>query len=244
VSLDERMVLVHCVGLMPQQWESIVRSRTGIVWCPSSNLYTLGKTLSAQKILKLPNVALGTDSPLTATGDLLDEIKFAHKELRAPAPLLYDLVTARAARLLRLRDGQGNLQTGCKADLIVARDRQIMPAEALVQMSWGDIELVMERGRVVLLSAALAERIPSALKGGLEWICVDGVERLLRAPVNKLLLQTGLSLGRTPAIGRRLLTLPEEKKHANRPHTSPLPAMAALNHRFSPEVIALRDDCH
>jgi cytosine/adenosine deaminase-related metal-dependent hydrolase len=216
VSLDERMVLVHCVGLTPQQWESVAGNGTGIVWCPSSNLYTLGRTLSTEQILKLPNVALGTDSPLTATGDLLDEIRFAHEELLAPAPFIYDLVTARAARLLRLRDGQGNLQAGCKADLVVARDRQVMPAEALVQMSWRDIELVMERGRIVLLSASLAERIPNALKEGMERICVDGVERLLRAPVRKLLSQTCVSLGRTPTIGGRELTV-ETKKRTHMP---------------------------
>src|SRR5208282_5977808 len=129
VPLNEHLMLVHCVGLTPAQWETAVNSGTGIVWCPSSNLYTLGKTLAAEQILKLPNVALGTDSPLTAAGDLLDEIRFVHEELGVPARFVYDLVTTKAARLLRLRNGEGNLQTGSKADLIIARDRHHTPAE-------------------------------------------------------------------------------------------------------------------
>ncbi|HEX3470715.1 MAG TPA: amidohydrolase family protein [Silvibacterium sp.] len=207
VPLNEHMVLVHCVGLTPQQWESAANSGTGIVWCPSSNLYTLGRTLTVGQVLKLPNVALGTDSPLTASGDLLDEIRLVHQELGVPAPFVYDLVTSRAAQLLRLRRGEGNLQTGAKADLIVVKDRQLTPAETLVQMSWRDVELVMEEGRIVLLSSSLAERIPYELREGMEEIFIDGVKRLLRAPVQKLLRQSSLNPEQTAGIGGRKLTL-------------------------------------
>ena len=85
--LDERIVLVHCVGLTPGNGKRVTRSRTGVVWCPSSNLYTLGETLTAEQVLKLPNVALGTDSSLTASGDLLDEVGFVYDELGCPLHL-------------------------------------------------------------------------------------------------------------------------------------------------------------
>jgi cytosine/adenosine deaminase-related metal-dependent hydrolase len=246
VPVNEHLVLVHCVGLTPQQWDSVAKSGTGIVWCPSSNLYTLGRTLTAEQVLNLPNVALGTDSPLTATGDLLDEIRFVHEELRVPAPFVYDLVTARAARLLRLRNGEGNLKVGSKADLIIARDRYLTPSEALVQMSWRDIELVMEAGRIVLLSASLAGRIPTILKEGMESIFVDGVEQLIRAPVRKLLRQTCLTLERTPSIGGRKLALAEAKDRPDcrQESSSDFTAIAVRNDCFSNEVMKLREDCH
>jgi cytosine/adenosine deaminase-related metal-dependent hydrolase len=224
--LDERLVLVHCVGLTPEQWERVTRTRTGVVWCPSSNLYTLGETLTAEQVLKLPNVALGTDSSLTASGDLLDEVGFVYDELRVPAAFIYDLVTVKAAQLLRLKRGEGTLQTGAKADLIVVKDRQLTPAETLVQMSWHDIELVIEGGRIVLLSATLSERIPSELKEGMEWILIDGVRRLLRAPVQKLLRQSSLNPEQTPAISGRKLTLNEDKQSPGWTHQPSLDATA------------------
>src|SRR5271165_4020527 len=240
VPLNEHLMLVHCVGLTPAQWETAVNSGTGIVWCPSSNLYTLGKTLAAEQILKLPNVALGTDSPLTAAGDLLDEIRFVHEELGVPARFVYDLVTTKAARLLRLRNGEGNLQTGSKADFIIARDRHHTPAEALIQMSWRDIELVMEQGRIVLLSGSLAERFPNDLKKGMESIFVDGVERLIRAPARKLLQQASLSQEQTPIICGRRLALTRVSDRSGR-FAAPI---AVRSDRFSSEVMKLRDDCH
>ena len=208
IALSERLVLVHCVGLTRRQRERVALSGAGVVWCPSSNLYTLGRTLTADQTSALPNVALGTDSPLTAGGDLLDEIRLAFGTTGVSATLIYELVTTRAARLLRLKSGEGTLQTGSKGDLIVTRDRQSMPAETLVQLSWRDLDLVMENGRIVLLSPALAGRIPKALKRGMECIFVDGVERLLRAPVRQLFSKTVVSRGRAPIICGRELALP------------------------------------
>lgn len=207
VPLNDRIVLVHCVGLTAPQRATVARTGAGVVWCPSSNLYTLGRTLSADQISGFPNIALGTDSPLTAAGDLLDEIQLARATIGVPAPLIYEMVTTRAARLLRLTQGEGSLDAGAKADLIVTRDRQLMPAETLVQLSWRDLDLVMEGGRITLLSPEVADRIPEALKQGMEWISIDGVDRLLRAPVLQLFSETSLSMGRPPAICGRELSL-------------------------------------
>ena len=200
VPLSERIILVHCVGLTPRQRERVASSGVGVVWCPSSNLYTLGGTLAVDQISIFPNIALGTDSPLTANGDLLDEIRFACGTIGVPAALVYELVTTRAARLLRLKSGEGSLQAAAKADLIVTRDRQLMPAETLVQLSWRDLELVMEKGRITLLSPALAERVPGSLRQGMEWVSIDGVKRLLRASVRHLFSETS-------AITRKALVI-------------------------------------
>lgn len=246
VSVNESLVLVHCVGLTLRQLDCVAKRGTGIVWCPTSNLFTLGTTLTAEQILRLPNVALGTDSPLTAAGDFLDEIRFVHRELGVPAPFAYDLATSRAARLLRLQKGEGNLRMASKADLIVARDMHLTPAETLVQMYWRDIELVMEGGRIVLVSASLAERIPTELKDGMESIMVDGVERLIRAPVRNLLRQACLSLERTRTIGGRRLVLAEANGRSSVRHQSSSDdaPITARNGCFSSEVVNLRNDCH
>ena len=212
VPLNERLLLVHCVGLSPRQWERIARAGTGIIWCPSSNLHTLGRTITADRILSISNIALGSDSPLTAAGDLLDEVRIAHDRFDMPASLVYDLVTSRAARLLRLNSGQGSLVAGSKADILVTCDRQLTPAETLVRLSWRDIDLVMKGGKIMLLSSSMAARIPRVLQQGMERVCIDGVERLVRAPVRQLIRETSEKLGRTAAISQREVSLPEPQE--------------------------------
>ena len=205
IPLDERLVLIHGVGLTPAQCDRLNRSGAGLVWCPVSNLNTLGRTLSLEQVREFPNLALGTDSPLTAPCDLLDQLRMVRAAMGVPDALLYELVTARAARLLRLKSGQGSLQAGGVADLIAVQDRGAAPADTLGDLSWSDVELVMRNGRIVLLSPALAQRLPSVLKEGMETIAINGVERLIHAPVRELLQQTCEGLGEMPSLMGRVI---------------------------------------
>ena len=75
--LTERTVLIHAVGFRADGWELIRKTGAGVIWCPRSNLFTLGRTLSQEALASGVPIALGTDSPLTAEGDLLDEIHAA-----------------------------------------------------------------------------------------------------------------------------------------------------------------------
>ena len=75
--LRERTVLIHAVGFRADGWELIRKTGAGVVWCPRSNLFTLGQTISPEVVASGIPMALGTDSPLTAEGDLLDEIRAA-----------------------------------------------------------------------------------------------------------------------------------------------------------------------
>jgi cytosine/adenosine deaminase-related metal-dependent hydrolase len=93
--LTERTVLIHAVGFREDGWELIRKAGAAVVWCPRSNLFTLGRTLSRDAVASGIPMALGTDSPLTAEGDLLDEI-------RAARELDWQYDSSAAARILRL----------------------------------------------------------------------------------------------------------------------------------------------
>jgi cytosine/adenosine deaminase-related metal-dependent hydrolase len=79
--LNGQTVIVHGVALLSQDWELVRRRGARVVWCPSSNLFTLGKTLDLDLLPSGIEVALGNDSPLTAAGDLLDEMRFAYLQI-------------------------------------------------------------------------------------------------------------------------------------------------------------------
>ena len=100
--LDQRTVLIHAVGFRADGWKLIRKTGAGVVWCPRSNLFTLGRTLGRDTLASGVPLALGTDSPLTAEGDLLDEIRTARDLSGAGDGFVQELVTTAAARLLRL----------------------------------------------------------------------------------------------------------------------------------------------
>jgi cytosine/adenosine deaminase-related metal-dependent hydrolase len=83
-----------------------------------------------------------------------DEIAAAHRVVELPE--LYAMVTERAAQILRLSLGEGRIQEGGIADLVVVRDEGQTPARALIGLK---PELVFLKGRIKLASPAMADRI-------------------------------------------------------------------------------------
>jgi len=189
-ALDEDTVLIHGLALDKGGRALLRESGAGLIWCPSSNVFLFGRTLSARVIESLPRLALGSDSPLTAIGDLLDEVRFARDLAQLHADTLYRLVTSRSAQLLRLREGQGSLRPGGVADIVVVRDSGRSPAETLVSLSYRDVELVLLGGCVHLASDELWERLPEGARAGLQPMVVEDTLRWVRAPLERLFRET------------------------------------------------------
>jgi hypothetical protein len=148
-------------------------------------------------------VALGTDSPLTARGDLLDEIRFAANAWQNPASQLYEMCTSSPASMLRAQHGEGAIRVGAAADFVVVRDNGLLPAERLSGLSFEDIELVIVRGRVHLASKEGLRRIPSALRADLAPLLVDDVPRWVRAPLAWMFEETEAVLGHELTLGKK-----------------------------------------
>jgi cytosine/adenosine deaminase-related metal-dependent hydrolase/SAM-dependent methyltransferase len=206
-ALDEDTVLIHGLALDKNGRALVRESGAGLVWCPSSNVFLFGRTLSARMIESMSRVALGSDSPLTATGDLLDEVRFAHGDAQIHQETLYRLVTSQAAQLLRLREGQGSFRPGGVADIVAVRDRGRSPSETLTTLSYRDVELVLIGGRVQLASDELWRRLPEGTRAGLESIEVEETRRWVRAPIERLFRETEPHLPNGIFLGGRRVTL-------------------------------------
>jgi len=199
--LGDRTVLIHGLALNPKAVALVNRRRSAVVICPTSNQLLFHCAPSSALINSLNTVVLGSDSPLSSAGDLLDEINFARNEIGLTSNSLYEMVTARSAKVLRLRSGEGYLRTGSVADLIAVRDKALTPAETIAQLTFDQVELVLLSGRVQLTSDPLYDRLPDSLKTGLQLINIDGHRRWLRAPIDNLLAEATKVLGRDIRLG-------------------------------------------
>src|SRR6202021_1005817 len=63
--LNRRTILIHGVGIDDESLKSLLRRRASLVWCPSSNLFTLSRTLRPDVLRSAIPICLGTDSALT-----------------------------------------------------------------------------------------------------------------------------------------------------------------------------------
>jgi cytosine/adenosine deaminase-related metal-dependent hydrolase len=202
-ALDDRTVLVHGLGLTSKGISLLNRRGAALVWCPTSNYFLFGQTHSWESLSTVNNLVLGSDSPLTAAGDLLDEIRYAHVEAGVEAAELYRLAITRPPSVFRLDDGRGAIRPGAAADLIAVRDQGASPANTLARMSSNDVELVAVAGQLQLASEAVFGRLPHLLTQGLQPFEVDGHIRWVRAPLGRLFGEATQVLGRDITLGKK-----------------------------------------
>src|SRR5262249_40293622 len=100
-ALTDRTVLVHCVGLDAEGWRVVADAGASVIWCPRSNEFTLGRTIDLNDVPDGVPIALGTDSPLTAPGDIIDEMRAARGAGARPQTV-WAMVTDISRAVLRL----------------------------------------------------------------------------------------------------------------------------------------------
>jgi ubiquinone/menaquinone biosynthesis C-methylase UbiE/cytosine/adenosine deaminase-related metal-dependent hydrolase len=194
--LTERTVLVHGLGLTPADIKLLNDRGAAVILCPTSNQFLFANIMESDRIALIERAALGSDSPITAAGDLLDEVQALAACGGLTAEFLYRIVTTDAAAILRLPEGAGLLQLSGPANLIAVRDCAATPAEILSRLTFRDIELVLVEGRIRLASGELYKRLPESHRADLHPLVVDGHTRWLRAPIPSLLESAEAILGR------------------------------------------------
>ncbi|MFC5862376.1 amidohydrolase family protein [Acidicapsa dinghuensis] len=193
--LDAETVLVHGLAIDAIGVELMRQRATSLIVCPSSNNFLFERLPDISLLAKIEKIALGSDSPLTAEGDLLDELHFIMRYCGVAPHAAYRMVTETSSEILRLESGTGRIKIDGPGDLVAIRDTGQDIAARLPQLSHRDIELVIINGSVQLASEALIDRLPHSLKQCMEPLWVDGSTRWLRAPVGMLLEQAEKVLG-------------------------------------------------
>lgn len=198
--LAANSVLIHGVGLRERDIGRVVAAGAAVVWCPSSNLALLGRTLDPRRLHEAGCLALGTDARLSGARDLLEEMReaWSHHGL-APRDVLA-LVTTQAARILRW-GLHGSLVPGAPADMVIVEDRGGDEVASLVGIGRADIRAVVRGGAPRIADADFAEWFAAA---GIETVTVtlDGrlklIDRRLAEPA-LLAMEPGLERVDAPA---------------------------------------------
>ncbi len=196
-ALNSSTVIVHGVAVSPTALSLLLERSASLVWCPTSNYFTLGRTVSSNVLNSNIPIALGSDSALTGKGDLLDELRFARTAVGARR--LYEMVTSIPARMFRLPAGFGEILHGGPADLVVMRDSGQSPAETLLSTY---PELVILKGKIVVASEAFASRVSAslqrfAMEGRGHYFIAEQLETLFH--------QTASALGKDPRLAGKAI---------------------------------------
>lgn len=201
--LAPHSLLVHGVGFSVLDIDRIIAAGAGVVWCPSSNRRLLGRTLHPRRLIDAGRLALGTDSRLSGSRDLLEELRMAMACVDLAPWQWLGLVTTNAARLLRM-PSRGGLQVGAHADLVVVADRGGHPQRGLADIDRAQLRAVVRDGLPCIADPDFADWFDAA---GVETVRVtlDGRPKLLAkslADPAVIALEPGLALSTTRCDAR------------------------------------------
>ncbi|HZT77526.1 MAG TPA: amidohydrolase family protein [Vicinamibacterales bacterium] len=180
--LKANTVAIHGVAVDADGWRRIARAGAAVVWCPASNLFLFGQTIDLRRAARLPvaaRIVLGSDSRLTGSRDLLDELRIADESSTVARDQLVPMVTRHAADVIR-QPQLGRLVAGAPADFVVLPPRAASVVDTLLSTSRRDLGLVVVGGRPMVGSEAFL-RLFTTRGSQPRLLCVDGATRLADA---------------------------------------------------------------
>jgi cytosine/adenosine deaminase-related metal-dependent hydrolase len=148
--LDGDTVIVHGTGLTATQVATSVAAGASLVWCPASNHRLFGKTVFHRQFFHAGRLALGSDSRLSGSRDLLDELRVARKESGLSPREILQIATEAGERVCQMPPGEDQIVLGVNGG---------DAAEALLAATRRDLALVIRRGLPVLGDAEFEETL-------------------------------------------------------------------------------------
>jgi cytosine/adenosine deaminase-related metal-dependent hydrolase len=169
--LRQNTVIVHGIGLAPEDGPLIAAARACVVWCPESNRHLYGATAPVAALRAAGvRLGLGSDSPVSGARDPLSNLAAARREAALPDPELIELATCASGEVARLP--AGGFVPGAAADFLV-----VDSLERVLAGERAAVRLVTLAGRALYGERRLMEALtPAAAPLG-----VDGAERRLEA---------------------------------------------------------------
>ncbi len=183
--LRPNTVIVHGVAIDDDGWRRVAANEASFVWCPASNFFLFGRTAAMGDLLRnpeRPRIAIGTDSRITGTRDLLDELRVARSSAPLTTSELLAMVTSTAADILR-QPYAGRLTRGAPADLVVVPPLAGSPGESLLEASRKDLQLVVVGGQPLVGDRAFAAEVFTARHVSARPLTVDGTSKIAAAPL-------------------------------------------------------------
>lgn len=151
-ALSKNTVLVHGIAFTDEDIAILKKQNCHVVWCPYSNLYMYGKTAPIKKLLDAGiNVSLGTDSPMSGSTNIFEEMRTAAAYYRETFgeelgdKTVVKMLTENPAKALSLHD-RGLLKEKMKGDLLVIDGDNTKPYSAVTSMDFENIMLVVIDG--------------------------------------------------------------------------------------------------
>ena len=147
---NRKLIGIHGIAMTDEQSKKFA----ALVWCPDSNLFLFGKTADIRSLKNNTEILFGTDSTLTAEGNIFENLRTARKLNCLSDEELFHSVTETAADVWELIH-HGRISKGYKADLVVALKKSEDLYQSFYDTNPEDILLILKDGKIKLFDESL-----------------------------------------------------------------------------------------
>jgi cytosine/adenosine deaminase-related metal-dependent hydrolase len=199
-ALSKNTVLIHGIAFSPDDIKLLAQNNCNVVWCPASNIYMFEKTAPIKELLdNSVNVCLGTDSPMSGSVNMFEELFIAkkyfeetyHTELNPK--VLLNMLTKNPAKAFSLHN-LGQIEPDFLADFIIVNGDKNNPYDTVTSMNYEDIMLVVINGKPVYGDESFIPLF-DALGSSYQKIKVDSFKKIIEGDVLGLLDRIRASVG-------------------------------------------------
>lgn len=154
-----KLIGIHGIAMTEEQSKNF----TAIIWCPDSNIFLFGKTADIRTLKKNTAILFGTDSTLTADGNIFENLRTAKNLNLLSDTELFDSLTKTAAEVWGLNNC-GSIEEGKISDIVIARQKSVNLYESFYNTNPEDILLILKNGEVVLFDSTIKESLRGVMK--------------------------------------------------------------------------------
>jgi len=133
-----------------------------LVWCPDSNLFLFGKTAAIDQLKNKVKILFGTDSTLTASWNLWEQLRIAKSQQMISDEDLFASLTSTAADIWQLAN-TGSIAENQYADIVIAKKKNNLYGwDAVYALNPEDILMVLQKGNIRLFDQELFNQLTNS----------------------------------------------------------------------------------
>jgi len=146
--LQPNTLIIHGISLTREEIRDCAEAGVSICWALTSNLQLIGETIDINTCLSEGvNVVIGTDSTLSGSINLLQEIQSVHNRFTLiPIQTIYRMISENAVRALQLPQKNSKLTEKSNDSLLLLRAHKKDPFENLMTVTNDDVLLLVHKG--------------------------------------------------------------------------------------------------
>ena len=150
----KKIIGIHAIALGKEDANNF----EAIIWCPVSNYFLFDKTANVNELKKETKILFGTDSTVSANGNIWDHLRFARKLNLIDDKDLFGSLTATPAGVWNL-ELLGKIKENYSADLVVAENKLSSTWDSFFSLNPQDIILILKQGKIVLWDKSIKDQL-------------------------------------------------------------------------------------